>query len=123
MNTKQQEFDAVVAHLYKQGRPAQREDGGCMYRTEDGGMCAVGCRIPDSQYIPAMENKPFSRLMKDSSKELPGEFKAYSEMFSELQRVHDDWPTNDDGVYDTEYLNVRLPLAAENSNVVFTRPQ
>lgn len=54
MNTMQEELDAVVQHLYKQGRPAA-EDGTCKYRTADGLMCAVGCRIPDEAYSPLMD--------------------------------------------------------------------
>jgi hypothetical protein len=54
MNTMQQEFDAVVAHLYAQGKRAAVL-GRCKYRSDEGTMCAVGCRIPNNMYNPAME--------------------------------------------------------------------
>jgi len=30
--------------------------GGCLYRTEDGNRCAVGCFIPDEVYVPTMDS-------------------------------------------------------------------
>lgn len=44
--TNQEFFDAAVAHLRKQGRPAETHDFQCVYETEDGLMCAVGGVMP-----------------------------------------------------------------------------
>jgi hypothetical protein len=89
MNTMQQEFDAVVAHLYKQGRPATVASR-CFYRTtaSDGSKlsCAVGCRIPDDVYRLEMDTiaaagTGFSTLMKNHADVLPPEFKAYPSLY------------------------------------------
>lgn len=53
---RQRIFDRVVEHLAQQGKPAMTK-GTCMYRTEDGLSCAVGCLIPNDKYEPAMENQ------------------------------------------------------------------
>lgn len=94
MNTMQHEFDAVVEHLFKQGRPAKQKHF-CKYRTEDGLSCAVGCRIPDEMYTDDMEARNASYLIdgfNDGKYSLPSELPAYKDMFTELQRVHDGWP-------------------------------
>jgi len=51
----QETFDTVVTHLHTQGSPAEItkvNDYGdvrrvCLYLTEDGRKCAIGCLIPD----------------------------------------------------------------------------
>lgn len=65
--TNQQIFDAVTAHLRKQGRAAvlgpndenDGKSGNCRYRIKaaDGTilMCAVGCLIKDEHYDPRIE--------------------------------------------------------------------
>lgn len=78
MNTMQEEFDAVVAHLYKQGKKAMSGKG-CAYRGENGTMCAVGCRIPDEMYDPKMEGQfVFSLPFTFST---PPEISVYNGMF------------------------------------------
>jgi len=123
MNTMQQEFDAVVAHLYKQGRPAMN-DGACAYRSMDGLMCAVGCRIPDAVYTDEMEEKHMAELV-DKFEILPMEFYAYQDMFTELQDVHDDWSFGYNAQRYTweEWLNYKLPILAEEFGLTFARPQ
>lgn len=49
--TKQQVFDQIFKHLYKQGRTAHDVNGGnCVYRNENGDKCAAGCLISDEYY-------------------------------------------------------------------------
>lgn len=86
MNTKQQEFDAVCVHLMKQGIAAMNGVD-CMYRGDNGTMCAVGCRIPDSAYTPDMEGKNAHTVSRMES--VPPELPTYVDMFADLQRVHD----------------------------------
>lgn len=56
--TNQEIFDIVAAHLIKQNRRSMR-DGRCVYRGENGDMCAVGCLIKDEFYTSALEDHNF----------------------------------------------------------------
>lgn len=62
MNT-QEIFNTVATHLLTQnarsmGTAPQMEGRGCLYRGENGRMCAVGCLIKDEFYDPILENEP-----------------------------------------------------------------
>lgn len=128
MNTKQQEFDAVVAHLYKQGRPAKTEDDTCMYRAPGGLSCAVGCRIPDAIYVPEMDKSTDTKgtavwtIVNRFSDVLPPEIGTYVSMFGELQGIHDGCPTNVDGTFRLDSLEHKLRNAAEIHGLTFTPP-
>lgn len=55
---KQEIFDTIARHLAKQGhRAAVRTELGdrCRYRLRNGDRCAIGCLIPDEEYIDALE--------------------------------------------------------------------
>jgi len=121
----QQEFDAIVLHLYAQGKPAM-EHGICAYRGVDGTKCAVGARIPDSVYSPDMEGKNMSCLMECFGDALPPEFTAYEPMYAAVQNVHDYWDHQghrSNGVTWNDWLDVRLEQAAKELNLTFTKPQ
>jgi hypothetical protein len=132
MSTKQEEFDAVVKHLYTQGRPA-KSSAGCYYRMEtEAGIlsCAVGCRIPDSVYNPQMDIGPddhsgtgIINLVEHFNDVLPEEIIRYEEMFRELQSVHDGAKQEEDGTFDFDHLAARLSLIANAHGVVFTNPR
>ena len=89
-------YNTAKAHLLAQGKKAVDDDGCCAYRTRDGLKCAIGCLIPDAEYLPAMENKtiksfPNFGLEVSSLAGLPSQF------LDELQMVHDNgvvahWP-------------------------------
>ena len=54
--TRQQVFDKVYRHLLKQGEKAMDEQGEeCVYRADNGCMCAIGCLILDEHYDPSFE--------------------------------------------------------------------
>lgn len=53
--TPQEIFDTVVTHLSKQGKRSVNIEGDCLYRGPGGLSCAVGCLIPDSEYVHEME--------------------------------------------------------------------
>lgn len=59
MITLQEAYDRVMRHLDEQGHQANEPDENgirrCVYRGENGDSCAVGCLIPDDQYVLAME--------------------------------------------------------------------
>jgi len=134
MNTMQQEFDAVVAHLYAQGRPAidrsNPETVACFYRQPNStNKCAVGCRIPDAVYTPEMDKSTdeggtsVSSLIKRFGDVLPPEIKEYEEMFSNLQVVHDSCLQNSDGTFNISRLNEELSRVALRFDLTFTVPQ
>jgi hypothetical protein len=124
MNTKQFEFDAVVAHLYAQGRPAVSDSIGCAYRDEGGLMCAVGCRIPDSMYTREMEGETVSSLLEKGFA-VPEEITAYERMFRKLQEVHDDYTLNEEKepVFDITALTLGLQRIADEFGLTFTVPE
>ena len=47
-------FDRVADHLLSQGKRSTDRNG-CLYRTEDGLRCAVGCLISDEYYSELLE--------------------------------------------------------------------
>lgn len=51
----QEIFDKVVDHLKTQNKQAVDDEGDCLYRTQEGLKCAIGCLIPDEWYTPNME--------------------------------------------------------------------
>jgi hypothetical protein len=110
----QQEFDAVVQHLYKQGRPAKDELGTCYYRSPEGLSCAVGCRIPDEMYRKSMEGTCVSALSG-----VPRVITEYEDMFDLLQYAHDSCRTNKDGKFHKGHLKRKLMEVAENVGVDF----
>lgn len=132
MNTMQEEFDAVVAHLYAQGRPAKvmTFDGEkCSYRLEVDGktlMCAVGCRIPAATYQPEMDagegGLAAHALIAMFGSVLPEEIRAYGEMFGDLQDVHDSYYHTEDG-FNFEELEIGLKRVARKFGLTFSAPQ
>jgi hypothetical protein len=55
--TPQELFDKVATHLLAQDKPSvsTTDKDSCMYRSQDGLKCAVGCLIPDDLYRPTIE--------------------------------------------------------------------
>lgn len=111
--TKQETFDTVVAHLRKQGRRAtdRSEWAFCMYRTEDGMKCAVGCLIPDEKYSCTLEGMGLSpegvvgKLMVALGHDLS--------LLRDLQHIHDD--------IGVEYWEARFKFAAHTHGLTYTR--
>lgn len=54
--TRQEIFDKVALHLLTQGKRSENEYG-CMYRGDEGRMCAAGCLIKEEDYDNDLENK------------------------------------------------------------------
>lgn len=53
--------EKIRDHLIKQKAKSENNSGACKYRDVNGGMCAVGCLIPDSVYSPELESKAMGR--------------------------------------------------------------
>lgn len=86
--TPQEVFNTVATHLFEQGEMAY--DGSkesCMYRTDDGLKCAVGCLVPDETYSLGMEYQGVFRLIdnaEDRGYSLPS---SVTETFSTNSRT------------------------------------
>ena len=84
-----------------QGEKAERSDGLCVYRTDDGKKCAVGCLIPDNLYDSAFEQTSVAALMdRTLAKHFPEELIVELEevgldLLSMLQKMHDDMEPED----------------------------
>ena len=115
MNTMQQEFDIIVAHLYKQGKPSKNGKD-CLYRfTEENGnvlSCAVGCRISDSAYTKEMddndEDTTVEYLINSFGKSIPPEFLTYQDFYCSMQKEHDMALLQRNGNFDLDCLKGNL---------------
>jgi hypothetical protein len=98
--TPREIFDFVKAHLLKQGKPARAilvgdaPVTGCVYRTDDGLACAVGCMVPDDAVSEMKErglndSTAWDDLILGMHWELPEDSKV-RELLGELQTLHDD---------------------------------
>lgn len=127
MNSMQFEFDAVVAHLYKQRRPAKGVDGFCKYRGENGTTCAVGCRIPDSMYDEEMDKPTCGgqlHSLMGNNFPLPVEITTYEGMFGALQDAHDSCSLMAlSGKFDMDDLSCRLQDVANDYCLTFKEPK
>jgi hypothetical protein len=93
--TKQELFDYVASFLLKQGKRSFT-GGGCMYRGDNGLMCAAGCVIPDEFYDPVMEGNDINsvvsirRKTKGPQQRFWKTLEKHLGLLSELQEVHDN---------------------------------
>lgn len=100
--TRQQTFDAVARHLFKQGRMSMDLKSGdvvgsCRYRSKDGCRCAIGAVIPDDRYDPRMEGLMADALLKNFP-EVCDALPLDGRFLVDLQQTHDEdsnWLTTD----------------------------
>lgn len=85
-------YDFVANHLLTQGSPALDKNGDCVYRTQDGRSCAVGCLIPDANYHDDMEFRGVAVLAEQFRKFLPDFISANVPFLINLQSLHDNTP-------------------------------
>lgn len=73
MLTAQQIFDRVADHLAKQGVAAYRRDAAgirsCVYKNDQGQMCAVGCLIPEQSYRPEFDDRSLMETIWEQHRE------------------------------------------------------
>lgn len=84
--TMQETFDTVVNHLRQQGCKAM-EGTACQYRGINNTKCAVGCLIPDHEYIADFEG--WSVRYDDGLRLLMMRFGHNISLLEALQRTHD----------------------------------
>lgn len=101
---KQEIFETVCKHLFKQGKQAVDEGGSCQYRAPNGTMCAVGCLMDDKTYKLLMEGHALDELLDGGTRydistnkyiptpgfKVPGYFKRNRALLEELQGIHDN---------------------------------
>lgn len=126
MNTIQQVFDYVVAHLVNQGKQSVMRDhmyDGCAYRGNRGASCAVGCLIPDHEYHTGLESLSVEEIVND---DLVPTLKKISsipnmlQLLSSLQEFHDEadnwsWSKNSLSPAGVD----RLATVAEHHGLIF----
>lgn len=123
MNTMQKEFDIVVNHLFKQGRPCKiAENADCLYKYK-GMSCAVGCRITSKMYRAWMEGQNITTLVENHPEKLRPEIIEYVDMFYSLQSAHDYCTTTDLGNFDMGHLKIRFEEVAKSYGLIFKQPK
>jgi hypothetical protein len=78
--TRQQMFDFMLNHLRNQGGPSVDEDFGdsaCMYRGNNGRMCAIGCMIPDRLHNPKLEGLAANEYLRDARESIDKETRDF----------------------------------------------
>lgn len=101
-------FDYVCHHMAAQGRQSANE-GQCMYRSEEGLSCAVGCLIPDDFYSPLIESVSVYNL---KGGQMPNELIPFRDngLLHLLQTAHDSGNTLKRLQYCLEYCADRFKL-------------
>jgi hypothetical protein len=76
-------FDKMVKHaITMPNKSFDKDPQACMYRDGKGGMCLVGCLIPDELYHPTIEKKRAHMLL-----DTPPQGVDY--FLNDVQRAHD----------------------------------
>ena len=86
--TAQQVFDQVAKHLLKQKSRSLSRDGFCVYRSDDGMMCAAGCLIGPKEYRKTFEGYNWQELVDREQV-----CSTHKTLIRELQVIHDNRPT------------------------------
>ncbi len=91
-DTPQKVFNKVAKHLITQ-KKRSRNVGTCLYRSEDGLSCAVGCLIKDKFYSTRIEgngsNDPIVKKVLIQSGVMVKN-KDIGELLDDLQSIHDN---------------------------------
>lgn len=110
--TKQEIFDAVVAHLRTQKSVSLDSKGMCAYRGKNGLKCVVGAFITDEEYSSRLEGKSVSLISCGVNRFT--KFDKNLEFWGEMQMVHDfnevsDWETKLSKIAKTHELKYTAP--------------
>lgn len=91
-STSQEVFDYIIKHLRNQGERATDNKNGCVYRSDRGLACAIGCLIPDSEYNEFMEGLSFDQLSRENESEewfIKLGFGKHYDLLDTMQSFHD----------------------------------
>ena len=88
--TEQEVFDQVAAHLLTQNKESENDNGECLYRAENGAMCAAGCLMSDEEHKNQWEGMSWHDVSKNTS------ITKHESLITDLQKLHDavdveDW--------------------------------
>lgn len=116
----QEIFDKVVNHLRKQNaKSVDPVTNTCLYRGPNGMKCAVGCIIPDKDYLPEMEGKTCKYSDIHSEKDgIVGRYLYKNNLpfnlLYELQLIHDE--------ADVKYWEEEFRVLALEKGLNYTYP-
>lgn len=83
--TEQEVFDQIARHLLTQGKPSRDADGNCVYRNNEGLMCAAGCLLTNEEYNPSFDEdngKPWAYISAGRN---------HKTLIVRLQEIHDGY--------------------------------
>lgn len=90
----QQLFDTVSTHLLTQNRQSRNIFNNCVFHSNDGAKCAIGCLIPEDAYHPMFELTSFDgeddRIRKAVFPVIGESTVEKLELLDELQCLHDE---------------------------------
>ena len=94
--TTQEIFEKSANHLLKQNAVSMTKTDydsklTCAYRGDNGLMCAVGCLIPNEEYLPELEGESASCVAAYT----PSLRGANTAFLNELQIIHDKTDTSE----------------------------
>lgn len=92
--------ETIRDHLTKQNVPAHNSDGECVYKADNGNMCAVGCLIKPEHYNKDFEGLGIDEIivqnavhastgLEFTNREFPGKDPVYI-LLSSWQQYHDE---------------------------------
>jgi len=93
--TYQEAYDKTVEHLNKQGSRAMDKDMvNCLYKTETGFTCAIGCHLPEGEHMD-FDGSVYGLLEEYSILKnvllIDGESQsAYVDFWVRMQEIHDN---------------------------------
>src|ERR1700722_11548321 len=96
MRTAQEIFTIVSTHLRRQKYKSSEPDGAnhytCLYHDPDGGRCAIGILISNTDYKPVYEHNSLDKLLELRllPEHLHEEFWTHRRLLLDLQYMHDD---------------------------------
>ena len=86
----QEVYDKVKEHLLSQNLRSINPIGECLYRGENGAMCAVGVLIPDDMYYSSFESQSCD---SEAIRYVLNKFKIDVKFVCKLQIIHDSLST------------------------------
>lgn len=117
-SNRQKVFDKALSHLRKQGRKSMGHIG-CAYRGGEGLKCAIGIFIPDRKYRSSMEGCKVNDII--SALPIAVTTAGYAFLTAVQERLHDDIPTEDGGLF-MEFLEENASILAESYDLKYTPP-
>jgi hypothetical protein len=119
----QELYNQVVLNIINQGGPSiDDESEACVYRNENGRMCAAGPFIPNDKYVPEMEEEPiFWKFRKDDevyyemNPRFENVFNDIDIVFlSKLQWIHDTSDHSSDYTFFMEWIPTMISFGKKN---------